>query len=64
MISMTWQVLGRFWFRLLAAMLACAAPFQTIPLTAEQVRVRHMEGLMPAFLHCAPFMAGALPTVR
>jgi len=50
MISMTWQVLGRFWFRLLAAMLACAAPFQTIPLTAEQVRVRHMEGLMHGFL--------------
>src|SRR5437773_5530470 len=47
---MTWRVLGRFWFRLLAAMLACAAPFQTIPLTAEQVPVRHMEGLMHGFL--------------
>src|SRR2546430_14260524 len=44
------RVLGRFWFRLLAAMLACAAPFQTIPLTAEQVPVRHMEGLMHGFL--------------
>ena len=39
-----------FWFRLLAVLLACAAPFQTIPLTAEQVRVRHMEGLMHGFL--------------
>src|SRR5207237_2703294 len=27
----------------------CDAPFQTIPLTAEQVRVRHMEGLMHDF---------------
>src|SRR5437867_6207048 len=47
---MIWRVLGHFWFRLLAAMLACAAPFQTIPLTAEQVPVRHMEGLMHGFL--------------
>src|SRR5881275_99575 len=39
-----------FWFRLLAVLLACAAPFQTIPLTAEQVRVRHTEGLMHGFL--------------
>src|SRR5436190_4323204 len=39
-----------FWFRLLAVLLACAVPFQTIPLTAEQVRVRHMEGLMHGFL--------------
>src|SRR4051812_15719019 len=39
-----------FWFRMLAALLAYAAPFQTIPLTAEQVRVRHMEGLMHGFL--------------
>src|SRR5437870_12845062 len=46
MVSMTWRMLGHFWFRLLAVLLACAAPFQTIPLTAEQVRVRHMEGLM------------------
>src|SRR5256714_2108751 len=42
--------LGYFWFRMLAVLLACAAPFQTIPLTAEQVRVRHMEGLMHGFL--------------
>src|SRR2546423_6155464 len=39
-----------FWFRLLAVLLACAAPFQTIPLTAEQVPVRHTEGLMHGFL--------------
>src|SRR5438876_10052223 len=50
MVSMTWRMLGHFWFRLLAAMLACAAPFQTILLTAEQVPVRHMEGLMHGFL--------------
>ena len=39
-----------FWFRMLAVLLAYAAPFQTIPLTADQVRVRHMEGLMHGFL--------------
>src|SRR5438045_8742357 len=39
-----------FWFRLLAVLLACAAPFQTLSLTAEQVRLRHMEGLMHGFL--------------
>src|SRR5882757_5765285 len=50
MVSMTWQSLGHFWFRVLAALLACAAPFQTISLTAEQVPVRHMEGLMHGFL--------------
>src|SRR6267154_778636 len=42
--------LGHFRFRIMAALLACAAPFQTIPLTAEQVPVRHMEGLMHGFL--------------
>src|SRR5437867_10468163 len=47
---MIWRVLGHFWFRLLAAMLACAAPFQTIPLTAEQVPVRHMDWLLHGFL--------------
>jgi hypothetical protein len=47
---MAWQMSGRFWFRLLAALLACATPFQTIPLTADQVPVRHMEGLMHGFL--------------
>src|SRR6266481_6374216 len=50
MVSMTWRMSGRLWFRLLAALLACAVPFQTILLTAEQVRVRHMEGLMHGFL--------------
>src|SRR5437763_16770047 len=50
MVSMTWRMLGHFWFRLLAVLLACAAPFQTIPLAAEQVRVRHMEGLMHSVL--------------
>src|SRR5205814_8248350 len=30
--------------------LTCAAPFQAIPLSGEQVRVRHMEGLMHGFL--------------
>jgi hypothetical protein len=43
-------MLGHFWFRLLAAVLACAAAFQPILLTADQVRVRHMEGLMHGFL--------------
>src|SRR5438477_4200592 len=42
--------LGHFWFRMLAVSLACLAPFQTIPLTADQVRVRNMEGLMHGFL--------------
>src|SRR5438309_2385369 len=39
-----------FWFRIMAALLACSVPFQTIPLSAEQVPVRHMEGLMHGFL--------------
>jgi len=43
---MIWRMLGRFWFNLLA----CAAPFQVIPLSGEQVPVRHMEGLMHGFL--------------
>src|SRR2546430_5526035 len=42
--------LGHFWFRMLAVLLACLATFQTIPLTADQVPVRHMEGLMHGFL--------------
>jgi hypothetical protein len=42
--------LGHFWVRMLAVLLACLAPFQTIPLTADQVPVRHMEGLMHGFL--------------
>jgi hypothetical protein len=55
--------LGRFCFRLLAAMLACAAPFEPI-LSADQVPVRHMEGLMHGFLALRTLMASALPTVR
>src|SRR5438445_13125761 len=35
---------------LLAVLMTCTGPFQTNPLTAEQVRVRHMEGLMHGFL--------------
>src|SRR5438876_4221096 len=42
--------LDHFWFRMLAVLLACTAPFQTIPLTADQIPVRHMEGLMHGFL--------------
>ncbi len=42
--------LGHFRFRIMAALLVCAAPFQIISLTAEQVPVRHMEGLMHGFL--------------
>ena len=40
--------LGQFWFRVLAILLACV--FETIPLTGDQVHVRHMEGLMHGFL--------------
>jgi hypothetical protein len=43
-------MLGRFWIRLLAVLVVCTAPFQTIPLRGEQVQVRHMEGLMHGFL--------------
>jgi hypothetical protein len=42
--------LGHFRFRMLPVLLACAAIFQIIPLSAEQVPVRHMEGLMHGFL--------------
>jgi hypothetical protein len=35
---------------MLAVLLACAVTFEPIPLTAEQVSVRHMEGLMHGFL--------------
>src|SRR6266567_1620247 len=50
MVSMTLRTLGHFWFRLLATMLACAAPFEPILVSADQVPVRHMEGLMHGFL--------------
>jgi len=42
--------LGRFWFHLLVAVLACAAPFEPILLSADQVPVRHTEGLVHGFL--------------
>ena len=42
--------LGRFRFWLLAALLTCTAPFEPILLSADQVPVRHMEGLMHGFL--------------
>jgi len=47
---MTLRTLGHFWFRLLATLLACAAPFEPILLSADQVTVRHMEGLMHGFM--------------
>src|SRR5260370_42168310 len=40
--------LGQFRFRMLAILLACA--LGTIPLTGDEVHVRHMEGLMHGFL--------------
>ena len=42
--------LGHFWFRLLTILLACAAPFEPIRVSADRVPVRHMEGLMHGFL--------------
>jgi hypothetical protein len=42
--------LGHLRFCMLAVLLACAATFQTVPLSAEQVPVRHTEGLMHGFL--------------
>src|SRR5512132_1263572 len=50
MVSMPWRALGRFWFHLLVAVLACSTTFEPIPLTADQVPVRHVEGLMHGFL--------------
>jgi hypothetical protein len=44
---MTWQMLGRFWLGLVTG-LACSA--QPVLLNADQVRVRHTEGLMHGFL--------------
>src|SRR6266853_2271964 len=40
--------LGQFWFRMLAILLA--GVFETIPLTGDEVHVRHREGLMHGFL--------------
>src|SRR5882757_10278264 len=42
--------LGRFRFWLLAALLTHTAPFEPILLSADQVPVRHVEGLMHGFL--------------
>src|SRR5438309_12069791 len=50
MVSMTLRTLGHFWFRLLATLLACAAPFEPILMSADQVTVRHMQGLMHGFM--------------
>jgi len=50
MVPMKLRTLGHFWFRLLTILLACAAPFEPILVSADQVPVRHMEGLMHGFL--------------
>jgi hypothetical protein len=50
MVSMTLRTLGHFWFRLPTTLLACAAPFEPMLVSADQVPVRHMEGLMHGFL--------------
>jgi hypothetical protein len=47
---MTRRTLGRLWFRLLAALLVFTSPFERILLFADQVPVRHVEGLMHGFL--------------
>ena len=47
---MTLRTFGHFWFRLLTTLLACAAPFEPILVSADQVPVRHTEGLMHGFL--------------
>jgi hypothetical protein len=49
MVALT-QRMRRFRFGLLAAVLACSTTFEPIPLTADQVPVRHVEGLMHGFL--------------
>jgi hypothetical protein len=48
--DMTRKMSGRFCYRLLAVVLVCVPPFQTVQLSGEQVHVRHMEGLMHGFL--------------
>src|SRR5437899_10691089 len=50
MVPMKLRTLGHFWFRLLTILLACAAPFEPILVSADQGPVRHMEGLMHGFL--------------
>src|SRR6266516_6593913 len=44
------KIPARFRFRLLAAVLAWTTPFEPLLGTADQVPVRHMEGLMHGFL--------------
>src|SRR6059036_2196671 len=50
MVSTILRTLGHLWFRLLATLLACVASFEPIRVSADQVPVRHMEGLMHGFL--------------
>src|ERR1700704_7132628 len=50
MVSMTLGTLGHFWFRWLAPLLAWAASLEPTLVSADQVPVRHMEGLMHGFL--------------
>ncbi len=50
MVSMTLQSLSHFRFRLLGILLVSAALFEPILVSADQVPVRHMEGLMHGFL--------------
>src|SRR6266496_2274893 len=50
MVSMTLRTLGHCGFRLLGTLLVCAASFGTILVSADQVSVRYMEGLMHGFL--------------
>jgi hypothetical protein len=50
MVALTERMMGCFRFRLLAAVLACSTTFEPTPLIADQVPVRHVEGLMHGFL--------------
>jgi hypothetical protein len=50
MVALTERMMGCFRFRLLAAVLACSTTFEPTLLTADQVPVRHVEGLMHGFL--------------
>jgi hypothetical protein len=44
---MTWQMVGRFWLSLVTGLVCSVQP---VLLNADQVRVRHTEGLMHGFL--------------
>src|SRR6266542_4779239 len=50
MVSMKLRTLGHVGFRLLGSLLVSAASFEPILVSADQVPVRHMEGLMHGFL--------------